>query len=126
MYSSKYVYFAEENYVTSCVDVQTYTNSWRHGMSWNIKGIKTNVSCTNNQEYADDGCYTQKCCLPTIDDTFVATCSDAFGDGWRNEFLAVNGLAVCGNFEGYNMTNTTPNPIKKECAAGKKTFNMQI
>ena len=126
MYFLIYVYFTEENYITSCIDVQTYTNRWGHEMSWSIKGAKTNISCTNSQEYANDGCYNEKCCLPTIDDAFVITCYDAFGDGWRNEYLAVNGRPVCGNFKGYNFTIMIQNPIKKECAAGRKTFNIQF
>ena len=120
------IYLPEGHYIT-CFEVITYTHGWGHEMSWYIKGTTSSISCNNNQEYDDYRMYMQECCMPTTDNEFSVTCIDSFGDGWRpGDHLEVDGRQVCGDFViGYNYTTVIPNPIKRDCGAGRKLFKIK-
>ena len=82
-----------------CFDVTTYTKDWGHENDWTIAckdgGCR---ECANDQEFGDDGTYTQTCCLPQDETEFTITCKDEWGDGWHGGNLEINGNSYCGDF----------------------------
>ena len=61
--------------------------------------------------YENHAEYTQECCLPEDQESFLVTCTDAFGDGWHGGYLEINGEQYCANFtNGDEFSDVLPNP----------------
>ena len=54
--------------------------------------------------------YTQECCLPEDQESFLITCTDAFGDGWHGGYLEIDEEKYCDDFsKGNEWEESMPN-----------------
>ena len=62
--------------------------------------------CKGNGNYGNNKEYVQECCIPQnsfedlvgINEEFVATCLDTYGDGWHGAYLEIDGNRYCDQF----------------------------
>ena len=98
-----------------CFDVTTNTTSWGNEIEWAIGCSDGSCRpCTsvppNGAPYGNYETYTQECCLPQDQETFVVTCTDSYGDGWHGGFLEISGNQYCSQFStGTEWIESMPN-----------------
>ena len=73
-----------------CVDMDLTTRAWGHEISW------TFGSCDSTQAYANNGQYSESCCL--VPGEYTLSCLDTYGDGWHGGFLEIQGTRYCEDF----------------------------
>ena len=81
-------------------DVKTKTEQWGHENSWTIGCHDGSCrECVSIPEktggYENHAEYTQECCLPEDQESFLVTCTDAFGDGWHGGYLEIDEEKYC-------------------------------
>ena len=119
---------AEEYGLPICFKINTRTTDWGHEVRWSIRGPTTNFTCESHfAAYDNYNSYFQRCCLPTVENGFIITCKDTYGDGWHGATLLIDGNSYCGSFdEGSEFIDYFPNPSKQMCRNGKKLIFLFI
>ena len=98
-----------------CFDVTTKTEQWGHENSWTIGCHDGSCrECVSIPEktggYENHAEYTQECCLPEDQESFLITCTDAFGDGWHGGYLEIDEEKYCDSFsKGNEWEESMPN-----------------
>ena len=98
-----------------CFNVSTFTKSWGNEMEWTI-GC-SDGSCRpcgsippEGSSYVGHAEYTQECCLPEDQESFMVTCTDTWGDGWHGGHLEIGGNKYCEQFlTGTEWIESMPN-----------------
>lgn len=61
--------------------------------------------------YSSHSVYESTCCLE--DGTYELNCMDAYGDGWNNGYLEIDGSQFCGDFNGNSWKEIIHFPSEK-------------
>ena len=86
-----------------CFNVNLFTTEFGNEISWSIGcHDKSCTECVSTPEsgvkYDDNSEYTQQCCLPVNQQSFLIKCKDSWGDGWSDGYLEINGKRYCEQF----------------------------